>query len=289
MSAEAAVDVSVALLTHNAGPLLERVLRAVRDQNTRRLVELVAVDTNSNDDTVERLEAYGGRVARIAPEQFNFGSTRDQVFEMARGRVVVSLSQDAVPAHGDWLENLVRPLNDDVVAASCGRSIPDPQREFAQFAWERNGHFYFTREMRRFFTRYGRGLSNANAAIRRSVWERLRFGAQPIGEDFLFQTKLHAEELAVAFPDGAEVLHHHQYTVRTAYNRCRNEGLGLRLLDCRYGLHDAIRDAASLRVWGVWAREAAQGRLTNAAEWLFPLLRPCAVYAGSRFGRDYRR
>lgn len=197
-------DVSIALLTHNAGPLLERVLQAIRSQKTGRRVELVAIDTASADGSRERLEAYGANVETIAPETFNFGATRDLLFERARGAFIVSLSQDAVPAQPDWLEKLLAPFDDPSVGVSCGRSVPDPDRAYPQFPWEANGGFYFTAEMRAFRKRHGLGLSNANAAYRRFVWDSLRFGSQPIGEDFLFQTKLAETEYTIAFQEAQQ-------------------------------------------------------------------------------------
>jgi rhamnosyltransferase len=277
----------VTLLTRNAGPLLRRLLQGVRDQETDRVVEVVAVDSGSSDNTLETLREFGADVTSIPPESFNFGRTRDRVFEMSRGDIVVCLSQDAIPAHPHWLENLIAPFEDPYVAASCGRSMPDPERGFDQFPWERNGWFYFTAEMRTFRERYGRGFSNANSAIRRSVWDRLRFGEQPIGEDFLFQTKLHAEGLRIAFPDDAAVLHHHTYTLGTLYKRCRNEGMGLAALGCGYGLGDFAIDTVSVGKYRAWARDLVRGNLRSPAALLFPAVRPTAVYLGSHFGKEY--
>jgi rhamnosyltransferase len=285
----AEVDVSVTLLAYNAGPLLARVLEAVRSQATRRRVEIVAVDSGSTDGTLAVLAQYDVRVTGIPLREFNFGLTRDMVFEKSNGRIIVCLSQDAVPAHERWLENLIAPLDDTRFAAVCGRSVPDPDRGFPQFPWERNGHFYFTREMRAFARKYGRGLSNANSAIRREVWKQLKFGPQPIGEDFRFQTKLHAAGHAIAFPDGAEVLHHHTYSLRSLYKRCRNEGLGLRTLECPYGFGALLGDLARPAVWRAWLREMLRGALRSPAALLFPVVRPCAVYIGSRFAREYLR
>ncbi len=280
---------SVTLLTRDAGPLLRRVLEAVRTQETDRGVEIVAIDSGSTDGTLNLLREHDARVETIPAASFNFGRTRDRVFELSRGDIVVCLSQDAIPAHPQWLENLIAPLDDAEVAASCGRSIPDPERGFPQFPWERNGWFYFTAEMRKFRERYGRGLSNANSAIRRSVWERLRFGEQSIGEDFRFQTKLQAESLRIAFPEDAPVLHHHTYTLGTLYKRCHNEGMGLAALGCGYACGDFVIDTVSFGKYKTWLRELVNGNLRSPAALLFPVIRPAAVYAGSRFGREFLR
>lgn len=285
MSSNYKCDVTVAVLTCNAGAFLDRQVRAVFEQDSPRAVEFLALDSGSTDGTRERLAALPIRVVDVAPEAFDFGLTRDLAFDQAHGAVVVNLSQDAIPAHARWLENLLAPLDDPQVAATCGRSIPDPERADPQFPWEANGWFYFTREMKHFAQRYGRGLSNANSAIRREVWANLRFGAQSIGEDFRFQIKLHEAGLRIAFPADAPVLHHHNYTLRTLFTRCRNEGLGLREMGCRYSEMDFARDLLNPRKFAVWAREMFHGRLTTPAAVAFPIVRPAAVYLGSRFGR----
>jgi hypothetical protein len=132
-------------------------------------------------------------------------------------------------------------------------------------------------------------LSNANSAFRRAVWQQLRFGEQPIGEDFRYQTKLATAGHAIAFPDGAEVLHHHTYSLRSLYKRCRNEGLGLRAAGCGYGATDLLLDLFKPGVWRAECRELLRGTLRTPAALLFPIVRPCAVFAGSTFARSYLR
>lgn len=80
-----------------------------------------------------------------------------------------------------------------------------------------------SREIAKFTRRYGKGLSFANTAVRRGVWETLHIHSQATGEDFGFQMKLHAAGVPIAFPDDAPVLHHHNYTLRGVYRRCRND------------------------------------------------------------------
>lgn len=286
--ARAVCDLSIALLTRNAGDLLGRLLESVRSQETDLSVEILAIDSGSTDGTVAILESHRARVTHLPPEEFDFGRTRDLAYQLARGEIVVNLSQDAIPAHPQWLENLVRPLTDPEVAVSCGASVPDTERAQAQFPWERNGYFYFTREIRKFVRAYGRGVSFSNSAVRRSVWERLRFDPQPLGEDFQFQKKVHAAGLKIAFPDGAEVLHHHDYDLRRLYGRCRNEGLALRMMGCGYSEWDLVRDLGSARKYVQWLRELKRGSLRSAAAIGFPVVRPFAVYMGSRFGKSYR-
>jgi glycosyltransferase involved in cell wall biosynthesis len=278
-------DVTVAMLTRNAIDTIERCLEAVAAQRTAMRVEVLVVDSGSTDGTVEALARYPVRVKAIPEAEFDFGATRDLAYQEARGGIIVNLSQDAIPKTSDWLESLLRPLDDERVGASCGSSSPDPARGSRQFPWERNGYFYFTREIRKFVRRYGRGLSFANSAVPRAVWERLRLDPQPTGEDFQFQIKLRNAGLQVAFPSDAEVLHHHDYALRALFNRCRNEGLALRMMGCRYTEADLVCDLASLPKYVQGLRELRRGSLKTWADFAFPVLRPVAVYLGSRFAR----
>ncbi|MCP4641728.1 MAG: glycosyltransferase family 2 protein [bacterium] len=277
--------VTIAMLTRNAEPFIGRILDALATQRTRRRVEWLAVDSGSTDGTLDLLKERDVRTVAIPTEDFNWGRTRDLAYQETSTPIVVNLSQDAVPTDEDWLENLVRPLSDPEVGASCGSSRPDPDRQFAQFTWERNGYFYFTREIKKFVSRYGRGLSFANSAVPRDVWERLRFDPQPTGEDFQFQTKLHEARLRIAFPDDAPVFHHHNYAFYRLFKRCRNEGMALRLMGCAYTEWDLVRDLASPPKYVQWLRELKRGSLNSLASATYPVLRPVAVYVGSRFAR----
>lgn len=278
-------EVSVGIPTRNAGRDFGRLLSQVLSQSTEKRYEVFALDSGSTDETLSLLASHHVPVIPISRECFDWGKLREQLHETARGRIVVSLSQDAIPAALDWLDCLVKPLEDPAVGVSCGTSIPDPARGFPQFAWERNGYYYFTREIKKFVGRYGKGMSFANTAVRRSVWEQLRIEPQATGEDFGFQMKLHRAGIRIAFPTDAAVLHHHNYTVRGVFRRCRNEGLALRQMGCVYHEWDVFRDFLSLPKYVQWLREVRYGRLHSPAEWLYPMLRPIAVYVGSRFAR----
>lgn len=278
-------DVTIATLTRNAGPILPRLLEAVFCQQTDRRYEVVMIDSGSTDGTLDVIRRYPVRLLEIETTDFNWGRTRDFAYREAQSPIIVNLSQDAVPQHDHWLDNLVRPLEDPAVGVSCGSSVPDPDRHFPQFPWEKNGYFYFTREIAKFVAKYGKGLSFANSAVLRAVWERLRFDEIPTGEDFQFQTKVHVAGLRIAFPEDAPVLHHHNYTLGGLWRRCRNEGYALKLMGCPYTEWDFARDMASPKKFVQWLREIRWGRLHTSADYLFPVLRPVAVYLGSRFTR----
>ncbi len=278
-------EVTIGIPTRNAHATLGRVLDAVQRQKTSRSFEVLAVDWGSQDDTLSLLDTRGVRVVHFSGNAFDWGRLREVLFLEAKGHVVVNLSQDAIPASDNWLENLIKPLDDPAVGASCGTSLPDPERGYRQFQWERNGNFYFTREMTKFRSVYGKGLSFANAAVPKSIWENIHFQPLVLGEDFQFQMRLHDRGLRVAFPKDAPVFHHHQYTWSRLVYRCVNEGLALRQMGFPYTFLDLCMDLSVCCPYFRWAKDAWLGALRSPAEWFFPVLRPLSVYYGSVWAR----
>ena len=117
--------VSIVLLTHNAGSDLERVLDGVYAQEGAPPFEVIAIDTESTDGTLERLARRPLRIERIGEQEFSHPGTRNRGVQLARGTLVVFLVQDAIPFHRRWLANLIAPLDEDPrVAAAYSSQIP---------------------------------------------------------------------------------------------------------------------------------------------------------------------
>ena len=278
---------SIVLLTRDAGPLLAQVLDGISRQDLAEPAEFIAVDSGSRDETRARLAASAATIREIAPADFDFGRTRDLGFELARGEIVITLSQDVVLTRPDALRLLIAPFaNPEVAAVSAHLGLPHDR---PVFLWQRMGRFYFTREMVEFRARYGKPLSHALSATRRSVWEKLPRSNMPISEDMLLHKRIIEAGYRVAHVDEPLGTHAHDYSLLAASKRCFNEGLGARHLGLRYSLYDLARDLARPDLWLALARQIRYGRLRHASEAVFPALRPVAVFAGHRLGQRYWR
>src|SRR5262249_26981169 len=118
--------VSIVLLTKNGGSRLRTVLDAIRAQRFAGSIEIVAVDSGSNDGSQELLRQRADTVSHIDSREFNHGATRNFGVQRSRGELVVMLAQDAVPVGDGWLEALIEPLNrDSRVAGTFARQVPE--------------------------------------------------------------------------------------------------------------------------------------------------------------------
>jgi O-antigen biosynthesis protein len=105
-------DVSVVTVTYGGWRWTRRGLEALRE-HTEQPFEVIAVDNDSPDGTLDRLrdEVRGIRVV-ANPRNVGFAAAADQGAALARGRVLVFLNPDAMVG-GGWLPPLLEALEAD--------------------------------------------------------------------------------------------------------------------------------------------------------------------------------
>ncbi|MEZ6196409.1 MAG: glycosyltransferase family 2 protein [Planctomycetota bacterium] len=116
--------VSVFIPTFNGGPLLERVLAGIFDQDVDFDYEVVVIDSGSTDGTLDLLRRHPVRLTEIPNREFNHGLTRNRGAQLARGEILVLTVQDAVPHGRDWLRTFVSNFEDPEVAGAYCHQIP---------------------------------------------------------------------------------------------------------------------------------------------------------------------
>ena len=279
--------ISVVILSYNGGARLRGCLEQIFSQQIEAELDVILVDSGSTDGTETLGRDYPVRMIPIPPDQFRYGYARNLGFRAARGDYIATVSQDFVPSDRHWLDRLTRPLRSgaDVVQ---GHAQPPPGAR--PFYWETR-RFWFTSESRRFKERYGFCLSCVNLATRRRVWEDVGFGDDtPMSEDLYFQK--HAFEKGYrrfAQAPEANGFHGHDYSLRSLFRRCQNEGLGWRWVGERYSFRAMIGDLLQPKSYAKWLLGLLTGRMRTPAELLFIWIRPLAVFKGNRAARRWTR
>ncbi|MBZ0219963.1 MAG: glycosyltransferase [Candidatus Methylomirabilis sp.] len=281
------VKASIIYLTRNGGAVFRESLESVLSQEAPFEFEVIAVDSGSTDGTLEAMRARPVMVHSIKPDEFNFGLTRDYGFSLAKGEIVVTLSQDAVPVGKSWLKDIVAPFDDPSVAAVQARErLPVADA----FYWLKAGLFYYTRECKGWIRKHGGiGLSFVCCAVRRSVWDANRLGQVEMSEDKVFQKKLREKGERIIMQEKAAVFHSHQYGIVELAKRCENEGLGWRNVGQAYSFGDMVLDFFNFGMMLGYLRGLMRLEMRRPAEFLFPLIRPVFIFKGNHFTKRYVR
>ena len=262
--------VSILIPTKNGEEYLEECLNMVFKQKTDFDYEVICVDSGSKDRTLEIINKFqnkyfchsegavateesqsnalrsftdaqddkgGIKIFQILPQEFGHGRTRNLAASKAQGEFLVFLTQDAISANESWLENIIKPLKEDVeVAGVFGRHLPrkdcDPfqRKSINDFmeslknnltcqlsgSGDREQEFEKNKNKLAFF-------SNVNSAIRRSVWEKIPFQDVEMGEDQFWAKDILLAGYKKDYAPEAKVYHSHNYGIWNQFKRWFDE------------------------------------------------------------------
>jgi Predicted glycosyltransferases len=228
-----AASVSIIIPTYQGAAWLPETLHAIRQQVYGAPVEIIAVDSESRDGTLQCLAQHAARIFTIARRRFSHGYARNLGVQHAQGELCVFLSQDAQPLSADWLAKLTAPLSDPSLGALYARQVPRPdatpfERFFIQTLYPAQSRYYvwqkpvaFTLEC--FF------FSNVCSAARREICLAYPFDERLImSEDQAFAKALLEAGYRTLYQAEAAVLHSHHYTLQTLFQRNFDSAYSLR-------------------------------------------------------------
>lgn len=224
--------VSLILPTWRAAEYLPRLLHALRIQ-TLRPEEVIVIDSSSDDGTAEIARREGCRVEVIPQKQFNHGRTRNHAARLAKGDLLVFMTQDVLPYDEQFVEELVRPIIELGAGAAYARQMhqswASPLESFLRsFNYPPEAELRTANDVER------RGIraycfSNAASAVHRDVFNQL--GGFPasiiLNEDMCLAAKLLRSGGMVAYAAEARVLHSHNYSLGQQFRRYFDIGVSL--------------------------------------------------------------
>jgi len=223
------IEASVIINARNEEANIGACLNAVLGQQLKGEFEVVVVDSGSADRTVEIASAYPVRLHETPPEKFTWGRNRNVGAELSRGRYLVYLSADALPANERWLRNLLRGFEDRDVAGTYGRQVARPWA----YPMEKFYLHYTYGTQRRLQSWTGGSItmdqtwfSNVSSALRRDVWELHPFSdAVLFGEDQEWSLRALRHGYRLAYEPDSVVYHSHNYSLKKAIMRSFNSGV----------------------------------------------------------------
>ena len=277
---------SVVIRAYNEANHIGRLLEGLRRQGTAghqsvQDTQIILVDSGSSDATVDIAAGYGAEVVHIRPEEFSFGRSLNLGIAQARAEMVVIASAHVYPVYPDWLERLLAPFANPQIALTYGKQRGAPESYFSE-----------QQIFARWYPDHSNPLqavpfcNNANAAIRRSLWEQYPYDESLSGlEDLDWAHRMVEAGHRLAYVAEAEIIHVHHETPRGVFNRYRREAMAFKRIfpQEHFRRRDLLRLVSSNILSDLWhaARQGALSRSFGSIFW-FRWMQFWGTYQGYR-------
>jgi len=217
--------ISVIIPTYNAENNIYNLLEGLKQQSLIPF-EIIIVDSQSDDKTLHIAKFFKVKIFKVRKEEFNHGGTRTLAAKLAKGDILIYLSQDVLLYDTNTINNIVSPfIKNEHIGAAFGRQIPYCNTNiFGKFL----RYFNYPDEpyIREYKDKEKYGikvtfLSNSFAAYRKKVLEKIGYFKDDVilDEDMYAGAKILKAGYKIAYVPEAKVYHSHSYTVWQEFKR----------------------------------------------------------------------
>jgi glycosyltransferase involved in cell wall biosynthesis len=214
---------SIVIRAFNEERHIGRLLAGIMEQ-TAPDPEIILIDSGSTDATLSIAKRFPVLIEQIEPEDFTFGRALNLGCSRSAREVIVVASAHVYPVYPDWLRLLMGVFDDPGVALAYGKQRGDKASRFSE-----SQHFAKMYPSVSDFRQTHPLCNNANAAIRRSLWQERPYDESLPGlEDLEWAAWAVQQGYHLAYVADAEVVHVHDETPLQVYNRYRREAIALR-------------------------------------------------------------
>jgi rhamnosyltransferase len=210
--------VSVIIRSYNEEKYLSQCLEAIEGQQTKHSVEIILVDSGSTDDTLNIAAKFEISIIHIEKDNFTFGRSLNYGCAIAKGELLIFISAHCIPIGDQWINELIKPFNNELVAMTYGKQEGIESSKFSE-KMLLNKYFpdFDKNSQNDFFS------NNANSCVRKTLWEEYNFNESLTGlEDMDWSKNFFLKGMKIIYVASSSVYHIHEETwskIRTRYER----------------------------------------------------------------------
>jgi len=218
--------ISIIIPTYNAEKYIEKLLKSIKNQKLTNIVEIIVIDSSSKDKTLEIVDQLKAKTLTIRKEEFDHGETRTLAGKLAKGDILVYLTQDITLYDEKSIYNLIKLFfKDKKIGAVYGRQIPYQNtnifgKHLRFFNYPEKGYIREYKDKKQYGIKTA-FLSNSFAAYKKSVLEEIGWFKENLilGEDVYAAAKILKAGYKIAYVPEAKVYHSHSYTIWQDFKR----------------------------------------------------------------------
>lgn len=214
---------------YNAENYIKNLHKSFEIQKNVDINKVIYIITKGKDDTLEKVKQLNCLYKVIEPEEFSHSLTREKAAFESDADIIVFVTQDIIIKRDDWLENLIKPIQNMEVEACYSRQICT-NNSIEKYTRECN----YSSESRivskddikdlglkTFF------FSDASSAIKKETFVKLKGYDNKnlvISEDMYIAYKLIMNGYKIKYCADSEVIHSHNFTLKQQYKRYYDTG-----------------------------------------------------------------
>lgn len=283
--------ISIIIPTYNAENYLPILLEKIKNQSPKEY-ELIIIDSSSKDKTVKIAKKFTDSVIVIPQNEFDHGGTRAKAAEIAKGEIIIYLTQDALLYDENTLENIIKVFDDEKVSAAYGRQLSyDDTNLFGKHLRKFNYPDITITRTKDDIKKYGiktAQLSNSFAAYRKSaLMETGNFkDGLILGEDVYTGAKMVLAGFSLVYTADAKVYHSHSYTVLEEFKRYFDIGV---FHKCEHWILDSFGKAEGEGM--KYIKSELKYLIDHGAWYLLPewFIRNGMKFLGYKLGQKYEK
>ena len=221
------LSVSVVIPVKNGESTLQQCLQSIRQQTIGKDVEIIILDSNSNDKSCEIASFFNAKIIHVASGTFSHGGTRNTGAQAASGDLLYYTVQDSRMAEIDMLERMASYFYDkDVQGVNGIQGVPmdldkNPAMWFQRFSKPIPEVFHFpekefaklTPQQQLQYCRW----DDVNAMYRRTAILSVPFRRVDFAEDSLWALDALSNGFKLIRDSSLLVYHYHHHDFRYTF------------------------------------------------------------------------
>ena len=217
--------ISLVIPTCNAEAYMDSLLSVLETQS-KPVDEIIVVDSASDDSTVEIAKKRKNvKIMEIKRSEFNHGTTRHKAFLESGGDIVCFLTQDALPKNEFYIENLIKPFDENPkIACVWGRQVAEKNASMVERLSReynyKNESFVRSKSDIEIYGIKTIFTSNCCSAYRRTAYMQVDgFRENIVSEDMEIAYRFLIAGFEIAYQSEAMVFHSHNYSLLQNFRR----------------------------------------------------------------------
>jgi len=161
--------ISVIIPVYNSEAIIIQTLKGLEKQ-TRKDFGVIIVDDGSTDSSAKLVSEFKRKsklsIKLILQENFGPAKARNVGVEQSKRDIIIFLDSDCIPPE-NWIEEMVRPLNKDIVGCTCGYRVKNKESLIARYV-----NYEIARRHKRMMSKDITSMGSYSLSCPRNIFEK---------------------------------------------------------------------------------------------------------------------